>query len=437
MSKQIQPVRGMNDVLPAEIGVWQHLERVARAVFEAYGYDEMRVPIVEHTELFRRSIGEYTDIVEKEMYTFQDIGGDSLTLRPEATAGIARAAISNGLLRGARHKLWCLGPMFRHERPQKGRYRQFYQLDLEALGFPGPDVDIELIALTARLWRELRLTRVRLMINSLGTVEARAIYRHRLQQYFRSHDSELDEDSRRRLGGNSLRILDSKQPAMRALIDGAPLLTDHLDPESQAHFAALRAGLDALGVAYEVNPRLVRGLDYYSRTVFEWVTDALGAQDAVCSGGRYDGLIAQLGGEPTPAIGFAMGIERVVDLLTQAGSAPSAAAPDVYIVVNGERAAREALRLAEQLRDALPGRGVMLNLGGGNFKTQFRRADRSGARLALILGDAELDRGMAAVKPLRREDGQIDCPLNELSARIALLLQGPVSIDRPANSGRS
>jgi histidyl-tRNA synthetase len=437
LSKQIQPVRGMNDVLPAEIGVWQHLERVARAVFEAYGYDEMRVPIVEHTELFRRSIGEYTDIVEKEMYTFQDIGGDSLTLRPEATAGIARAAISNGLLRGARHKLWCLGPMFRHERPQKGRYRQFYQLDLEALGFPGPDVDIELIALTARLWRELRLTRVRLMINSLGTVEARAIYRHRLQQYFRSHDSELDEDSRRRLGGNSLRILDSKQPAMRALIDGAPLLTDHLDPESQAHFAALRAGLDALGVAYEVNPRLVRGLDYYSRTVFEWVTDALGAQDAVCSGGRYDGLIAQLGGEPTPAIGFAMGIERVVDLLTQAGSAPSAAAPDVYIVVNGERAAREALRLAEQLRDALPGRGVMLNLGGGNFKTQFRRADRSGARLALILGDAELDRGMAAVKPLRREDGQIDCPLNELSARIALLLQGPVSIDRPANSGRS
>jgi histidyl-tRNA synthetase len=422
LSKQIQPVRGMNDVLPAEIGVWQHLERVARAVFAAYGYDELRVPIVEHTELFERSIGEYTDIVEKEMYTFQDIGGDSLTLRPEATAGIARAAISNGLLRGARHKLWCLGPMFRHERPQKGRYRQFHQFDLEALGFPGPDVDIELIALTARLWRELKLTRVRLMINSLGTVEARAIYRERLQQYFRSHDSELDEDSRRRLSGNSLRILDSKQPAMRALIEGAPVLTDHLDPESQAHFAALRAGLDSLGVAYAVNPRLVRGLDYYSRTVFEWVTDALGAQDAVCSGGRYDGLIAQLGGEATPAIGFAMGIERVVELLIQAGSAPPAAAPDVYIVVNGERAERQALHLAEQLRDALPGRSVLLNLGGGNFKTQFRRADRSGARLALILGDAELDRGVAAVKPLRREDGQIDCPLNELPTRIASLL---------------
>ena len=260
----------------------------------------MRVPIVEHTELFQRSIGEFTDIVEKEMYTFQDPGGDSLTLRPEATAGIVRAAISNGMLRGARHKLWCMGPMFRHERPQKGRYRQFHQFDLEAMGFPGPDVDAELIALSARLWRALKLTRLRLTINSLGTLESRAIYREQLQQYFRSHESALDEDSRRRLDGNPLRILDSKKPAMRALIEGAPLLTDYLDGESQAHFAALRAGLDALGVAYEVNPRLVRGLDYYSRTVFEWVTDALGAQDAVCSGGRYDGLIAQLGGEPTP-----------------------------------------------------------------------------------------------------------------------------------------
>jgi histidyl-tRNA synthetase len=422
LSKQIQPVRGMNDVLPAEIGAWQHLERVARGVFEAYGYAEVRVPIVEHTELFKRSIGEYTDIVEKEMYTFQDLGGDSLTLRPEATAGIARAAISNGMLRGARHKLWCLGPMFRHERPQKGRYRQFYQFDLEALGFPGPDVDIELIALTARLWRALQLTRVRLTINSLGTPEARADYRMQLQAYFRAHQSGLDEDSRRRLDGNPLRILDSKQPAMRALIEGAPLLSDYLDQESQAHFAALRAGLDALGVPYQVNPRLVRGLDYYSRTVFEWVTDALGAQDAVCSGGRYDGLITQLGGEPTAAIGFAMGVERVVELLLQAGSVPPADVPDIYIVANGERAEREALRLAEQLREALPGRGVLLNLGGGNFKTQFRRADRSGARLALILGDSELDRGVAAVKPLRREDGQIDCPLSELPARIASLL---------------
>jgi histidyl-tRNA synthetase len=422
LSKQIQPVRGMNDVLPTEIGAWQHLERVGRAVFEAYGYEEVRVPIVEHTQLFQRSIGEYTDIVEREMYTFQDTGGDSLTLRPEATAGIARAAISNGLLRGARHKFWCLGPMFRHERPQKGRYRQFYQFDLEALGFPGPDVDIELIALTARLWRALGITRVRLMINSLGTPAARERYRELLQQYFRAHESELDADSRRRLDGNPLRILDSKQPAMRALIEGAPLLTEHLDDESRAHFAGLRAGLDAVGVAYEVNPRLVRGLDYYSRTVFEWVTDALGAQDAVCSGGRYDGLITQLGGKATPAIGFAMGIERAVELMNQAGNAAPAVAPDVYIVASGERSEREAMRLAEQLRDALPGRGVLLNLGGGNFKTQFRRADRSGARLALILGDAELDRGVAAVKPLRRDDGQIECSLHELPARIAALL---------------
>src|SRR5580692_8790273 len=277
----------MNDVLPAEIGAWQHLERVARRVFEAYGYAEMRVPVVEHTELFKRSIGEFTDIVEKEMYTFQDLGGDSLTLRPEATAGIVRAVISNGLVRGARHKLWCMGPMFRHERPQRGRYRQFYQIDVEAVGFAGPDVDAELIALTARLWRELKITRVRLMINSLGSAQARANYRAQLTQYLRAHEHELDEDSRRRLDGNPLRLLDSKNPQMRSLIEAAPLLSDYLDEDSRAHFATLCAALDALGVAFEVNPRLVRGLDYYSRTVFEWVTDALGAQDAVCSGGRY------------------------------------------------------------------------------------------------------------------------------------------------------
>jgi len=422
LTNPIQPVRGMNDVLPAEIAAWQHLESVARGIFEAYGYEEIRVPLLEHTELFKRSIGEFTDIVEKEMYTFDDIGGDSLTLRPEATAGIVRAAISNGLLRGQRHKLWCSGAMFRHERPQKGRYRQFYQLDVEALGFPGPDVDAELIALSARLWRALNLSRVRLTINSLGTPASRQIYRERLVQYLRAHEHALDEDSRRRLGGNPLRILDSKNPDMRALIDGAPLLSDHLDEESCLHFAALRSSLEAMGIAYEVDPRLVRGLDYYSRTVFEWVTDALGAQDAVCSGGRYDGLIAQLGGEPTPAIGFAAGIERVVALLQQAGSAPASKAPDIYLVASGDRAERAALSLAEQLRDALPGRAVLLNLGGGNFKTQFRRADRSGARLALILGEEELERGMAAVKPLRREGGQIDCPLAQLPERLAMLL---------------
>lgn len=422
MIKPIQPVRGMNDVLPAEIGAWQHLEQVARGIFQSYGYDEVRVPIVEHTELFQRSIGEFTDIVEKEMYTFQDLGGDSLTLRPEATAGIARAVISNGLLRGQRHKFWCSGAMFRHERPQKGRYRQFYQFSVEALGFPGPDVDVELIALTARLWRELKLTRVRLTINSLGTPASRQVYREHLVEYFRAHADALDEDSRRRLAGNPLRILDSKNPQMQGLIQSAPLLGDHLDEESRLHFAALRAALDDLGIAYELNPRLVRGLDYYSRTVFEWITDTLGAQDAVCSGGRYDGLIAQLGGEPTPAVGFALGMERVVALLQQAESVPAARVPDIYLVASGARAEGAALRLAEQLRDALPGCSVLLNLGGGNFKTQFRRADRSGARLALILGDEELERGVVAVKPLRLEGGQIECPLVQLPERIASLL---------------
>jgi histidyl-tRNA synthetase len=422
-TSNLQPVRGMNDVLPAQIAAWQHLESVARELLTAYGYEELRVPVVEHTELFKRSIGEFTDIVEKEMYTFTDTGGDSLTLRPEATAGIVRAAISNGLLRGARLKLWCAGPMFRHERPQKGRYRQFHQIDLEAMGFAGPDVDAELIALTARLWRRLGVTRVRLTLNSLGTAAARAAYREQLVAYFRAHESALDEDSRRRLAGNPLRILDSKNPAMQAVIAGAPLLTEHLDGESQAHFRALCGHLDALGVEYALNPRLVRGLDYYSRTVFEWVTDALGAQDAVCSGGRYDGLIAQLGGEPTPAIGCALGVERVVELLTQSGTVPPAVAPAVYLVASGEQAERAALALAERLREALPDRQVCLNLGGGNFKAQFRRADRSGAPLAVVLGDAELARGVAAVKPLRAEAGQTDCPLEELPARIASMLQ--------------
>ena len=418
MSEQIQPVRGMNDVLPAEITAWQRLESTARQLLAEYGYQEIRVPMVERTELFQRAIGEYTVVVEKEMYTFVDQGGDSLTLRPEGTAGVMRALISNGLLRGQRHKLWCDGPMFRHERPQKGRYRQFHQIDVEAVGFAGPDVDVELIALTARLWRRLGIERVRLQINSLGTPEARRIYREKLVEYLRAHHDQLDADSRRRLEGNPLRVLDSKNPEMRALIEAAPVLTDHLDGESREHFAALCAALEALGIPFSVNPRLVRGLDYYSRTVFEWITDALGAQDAVCSGGRYDGLIAQLGGEPTPGIGFAMGIERLVALMTQAGAVPAAAAADVFVVVNGERAAAYGLQLVERLRDALPGRRFELNLGGGNFKAQFRRADRSGAALAVILGDDELARGVAALKPLRRDAGQSESPLPDLAAAI-------------------
>lgn len=406
MSAGIAPVKGMNDVLPAEITRWQFLESVVRSTLDAYGYDEMRVPVVEHTDLFKRAIGEYTDVVEKEMYSFEDKGGEKLTLRPEATAGLVRAVISNGMLRGARHKLWCVGPMFRHEKPQKGRFRQFHQVDVEAVGFAGPDIDAELIGLSAGLWRRLGIDRVRLQINSLGTAEARRVYRERLVEYFEAHRTTLDDDSRRRLGGNPLRILDSKNPDMQALIAGAPQLPDYLDVESREHFATLRAMLDTLGIAYEVNPRLVRGLDYYSRTVFEWVTDALGAQDAVCSGGRYDGLIAQLGGEPTPAIGFALGIERVVALIEQAGSAPAARSADVYLVAQGETATRTSLSLAEAIRNVCPGRRVEVNLGGGNFKAQFRRADRSGAGLALVLGDDELARGVVQLKPLREGSGE-------------------------------
>lgn len=406
MSAAIAPVKGMNDVLPAEIGRWQHLERTVRESLGAYGYDEMRVPVVEHTDLFKRAIGEYTDVVEKEMYSFEDKGGERLTLRPEATAGLVRAAISNGLLRGARLKLWCMGPMFRHEKPQKGRFRQFHQVDVEAIGFAGPDVDAELIALSADLWRRLGIDRVRLQINSLGTAEARRVYRERLTDYFRTHESRLDDDSRRRLAGNPLRILDSKNPDMQAIVAEAPLLPDHLDAESRAHFDELCAMLKSLGIPYEINPRLVRGLDYYSRTVFEWVTDALGAQDAVCSGGRYDGLIAQLGGEPTPAVGFALGIERVVALIEQAGSAPATSATDVYVVVQGEAPLRAALPFADALRRAVPGRRIELNLGGGNFKAQFRRADRSGAALAVVLGEDELARGVVQLKPLREGAGE-------------------------------
>ena len=422
MAEQIQPVRGMNDVLPADIGAWQFLEDSVRQLLSAYGYEEIRVPVVDQTALFKRAIGEFTDVVEKEMYTFTDQGGESLTLRPEATAGIMRAAISNGMLRGARHKLWCSGPMFRHERPQEGRYRQFYQVDVEALGFPGPDVDAELIAMTARLWRRLGIERVRLQINSLGTPEARRVYREKLVGYFRGHESRLDADSRRRLEGNPLRILDSKNPEMQDVIAAAPLLIEHLDPESKEHFSALCGMLDDVGVPYQVNPRLVRGLDYYTRSVFEWITDALGSQDAVCSGGRYDGLIAQLGGEPTPGVGFAMGVERAVKLLVQAQRTPPRAVADVYVVVSGARAASAGLGLVEKLREALPHRRFELNLGGGNFKAQFRRADRSGAALALIVGDDELARGVVAMKPLRRESGQSECPVAGLAVGVEAAL---------------
>ena len=433
MADQIQPIRGMNDVLPAEIGTWQYFEACARELLGAYGYEEIRVPVVEHTELFKRAIGEDTDVVGKEMYTFIDRGGDSLTLRPEATAGIVRALISNGLLRGQRHKLWCLGPMFRHETPQAGRYRQFWQVDVEAVGCPGPDVDAELIALSARLWQRLGVPGLTLQVNSLGTPESRRAYRTRLVEYLRGHESQLDADSQRRLAGNPLRVLDSKNPDMQELIRGAPLLTEHLDPESRAHFDELCTMLRGIGVPYDINPRLVRGLDYYNRTVFEWITSSSGAQNAVCSGGRYDGLIAQLGGDATPAVGFALGVERLIALLTAAGRRPAAVHPDVYVVVSGgPEAVRQALQLVERLRSERPGVRFELNVGGGNFKAQFRRADRSGAALALILGEEELARGVVGVKPLRDTSGQSECPIVQLAPGLDAALAAARAASAPA-----
>jgi histidyl-tRNA synthetase len=432
VSEPIAPVRGMNDVLPGEITAWQYFEACTRELLTSYGYEEIRVPVVERTELFKRAIGEHTDVVGKEMYTFVDRGGDSLTLRPEATAGIVRALISHGLLRGARHKLWCLGPMFRHEAPQAGRYRQFWQVDVEAVGTPGPDIDAELIALGTRLWQRLGIAGLTLEVNSLGTPESRRAYRARLVDYLRARESQLDGDSQRRLAVNPLRVLDSKNPAMQELIAAAPLLTEHLDPESRAHFAALCDMLRALGVQFVVNPRLVRGLDYYNRTVFEWITAASGAQNSVCSGGRYDGLIEQLGGTPTPAVGFAMGVERLVALLAAGGRVAPPAPPDVYVVVSGPQTAGEALRLIEQLRSARPAVRFELNAGGGNFKAQFRRADKSGAALALIVGDAELARGVVGMKPLRAESGQSECSIAQLATGLDAALAAARAAASPA-----
>jgi histidyl-tRNA synthetase len=424
MSETLQAVRGMNDVLPDQTAAWQQLERAAREIFAQYGYRELRLPLLERTELFKRSIGEFTDIVEKEMYTFRDRGDDSLTLRPEGTAGIVRACISNGLLHNQRQKVWLMGPMFRYERPQKGRYRQFHQIDAEALGYAGPDVDVELILMTARLWRRLGLRGLKLNLNSLGTPESRTVYRAKLVEYFRARADQLDADSTRRLEGNPLRILDSKNPSMAQLIADAPSITDHLDPESAAHFATLCARLREAGVDFVVNPRLVRGLDYYSRTVFEWVTTDLGSQDAVCSGGRYDGLVAQLGGDPVPAIGWALGEERIVELMRLQGLVADEGSPDVYIVLAGEAAEAAGVGLAERIRDAAPGLRVETNCGGGSFKSQLKRADKSGARYAVIVGDDEAARQVAALKPLRgAEAAQREVSFADLPAALGRELQ--------------
>jgi histidyl-tRNA synthetase len=431
LDNPIQPLEGMKDVLPDEVGHWQRLERAAQELFAAYGYREMRVPMVEQTALFRRSIGEFTDIVEKEMFTFLDRDGHTqLTLRPEATAGIVRAMIHHGLLHNQKQRVWTSGPTFRGERPQKGRYRQFHQIDVEAFGYAGPDIDAEVILLGARLWRKLGITGLKLELNSLGTPESRRLYRERLVTYFNQHREQLDPDSERRLGGNPLRILDSKNPAMQAVIAGAPQLVDSLDAQSRAHFERLLGMLASAGVPYEINSRLVRGLDYYSRTVFEWTTGLLGSQSAVCSGGRYDGLVEHLGGEPTPGIGWALGEERIVLVMKELGLAGDVIQPHVYCVVAGEAAERAALALCERLRDAHPGLRIELNLGGGNFKAQFRRADRSGAAVALILGEDEAARGTVAIRTLRAEGAQIECPQADLARRLGEWLPGSAPADK-------
>jgi len=422
MSEPIQSVRGMSDLLFPDSLLWHQVETVIRQVVSAYGFQEIRIPIVERTELFSRSIGEATDIVEKEMYTFDDRNGTSLTLRPEATAGVVRAAITNGLLHNQRHRLWTAGPMFRYEKPQKGRYRQFHQVSVEALGYAGPDMDAELILMTARIWQALGIRDVVLQLNSLGTPAARTRYRAELAGYFGAHREQLDDDSRRRLERNPMRILDSKNPELQALIAAAPAITDYLDEESASHFAAVRAVLNAAGVAYQLNTRLVRGLDYYSRTVFEWVTDRLGTQGAVCAGGRYDGLVEQLGAEPVPAIGLAIGMERLVELFQLSGAAAPAGSPDVYLVAAGDGAWQAGLLLAEQLRNSPARLRVETNCGGGSFKAQLRRADRSGAAVAVILGEDEIARGTALIKALRRDLPQQSVHQDVAAAAVATLL---------------
>ena len=414
MTANIQAIRGMHDILPDQTPLWQYAEGIIRDVLASYGYSEIRLPVVEKTELFKRSIGEVTDIVEKEMYTFDDRNGDSLTLRPEGTAGCLRACLEHGLLHHQTHRLWYYGPMYRHERPQKGRYRQFIQLGVETYGMSGPDIDAELILLMHRLWKRLGIRdKVSLQLNSLGTIAERLVYREVLVAYFQQHKDRLDEDSLRRLSTNPLRILDSKNPEMKDIIANAPELMAYLGNNSLAHFKAITTSLDDLGVAYEINPRLVRGLDYYSLTVFEWVTDELGSQGTVCAGGRYDGLIEQLGGKPNHAVGFAMGMERLLALLELRDGIPVAKPVDAYMIRVGEKAEREGLRFAEIIRDEIPGLKLQISTDGGNFKSQFKKADKTGAEFAIILGDEEVARGEVGIKALRNDIGQQTMPQNQ------------------------
>ncbi|EKT0591342.1 histidine--tRNA ligase [Morganella morganii] len=425
MATKIQSVRGMNDYLPADTAVWQRIENTLKRILTSYGISEIRTPIVEHTPLFQRAIGEVTDVVEKEMYSFQDREENvSLTLRPEGTAGCVRAGIEKGLLYNQEQRLWYIGPMFRHERPQKGRYRQFHQLGAEVFGLSGPDIDAELIMMTARWWRELGIAEhVTLELNSIGSLQARANYREALVAFLEQHKDKLDEDCKRRMYTNPLRVLDSKDRIVQELLNDAPALFDYLDEESKVHFDGLCAILDAAGIQYRINQRLVRGLDYYNRTVFEWVTTALGSQGTVCAGGRYDGLVEQLGGHNTPAVGFAMGLERMVLLVQSVNPdfVSETAVTDIYLASFGEGSQVAAMMLAEQIRDSLPDVRIMTNYGGGNFKRQLSRADKNGARIALILGEDEIANGTVTVKELATGEQQT-LAQSGLSARLSELL---------------
>lgn len=428
-NQKLQAVKGMNDLLPEEAALWQALEHKLAAWFAAYGYRNMRTPVLEQTALFRRGIGEATDIVEKEMFSFTDrLNGDELTMRPEFTAGIVRAVAEHNLLYNGPRRVFSLGPVFRHERPQRGRYRQFHQIDVEALGFAGPDIDAELIIMLARLWRELGLDGMRLEINSLGNLDERRAHRSALIAYFEDHKRALDEDALRRLHANPLRILDTKNPAMQDLVNHAPQLTQHLGAESNAHFTELKHYLDDSGVSYTVNPRMVRGLDYYNLTVFEWITGELGAQGTVCGGGRYDGLIELFGGKPAPAVGFAIGVERLIELVKLASSLEAVDGCDVYVLHQssaGNSAARLAFRVAEDLRDA--GCEVLLHCGGGSFKSQMKKADASGAEYAVLIGDDEMAARQVTLKKLRGESSG-----DGLQERVSIDLLKPTLIERLA-----
>ncbi|MCS6229631.1 histidine--tRNA ligase [Shewanella baltica] len=423
MAKQIQAIRGMNDILPTQSPLWQKVEAVLRSSVSAYGYSEIRTPIVENTDLFKRSIGEVTDIVEKEMYTFADNNGDSLTLRPEGTASTVRAGNENGLLYNQEQRLWYMGPMFRHERPQKGRYRQFNQFGVEVYGIGTADIDAEVLMLSARLWEKLCISdHVSLELNTLGDPAERAVYRDALIAFLEQHKDALDEDSKRRMYSNPLRVLDSKDQNVQAILAGAPELMDFLGEESKTHFSQLRELLDAVGIKYTINPRLVRGLDYYNRTVFEWVTSSLGSQGTVLAGGRYDGLVAQLGGKDTPAVGFAMGLERIVLLLeTLELNKDIPSEVDVYVTAMGDSCLVEAIKIAQELRSALPNLKVMSHCGGGNVKKQMKRADKSGASVALLIGEDELAEGMVTVKHLRNDIEQQRVARSALGAFLAEL----------------